>query len=381
MARRTAFIYSDEFLTYHLSDSHPLQQRRLQMVYRLLEAYGAFSPKGPIDLLEPVAATEAEILTVHTPEYIRAVQRAGNGGKGEFLYGYGIGPGDTPAFRGMYEAAALYAGGTVQAARLVLSGQYDIAFNVAGGLHHAHPSYASGFCTFNDLAMGIQEFLRNGMSRVVYVDIDVHHGDGVQACFYDDPRVLTFSIHEAYGRFYPGTGYPKEIGEGAGRGYSLNIPCYPYTEDEPWHSAFDAILPDAFAKFNPEAVVLQFGADAHWADPLAHLMLSSQGWMKAVDKLLALSEGVPVVVTGGGGYNLKTVARLWTMIAARCAGQELPNAVPTDYAREYGIPSLHDWETPTPRLNDEARSEARLYVEQYVAVLKDLMKQYPMGRV
>lgn len=383
MSRKTAFLYTDDFLSYHLSDSHPLQQRRLQMVYQLLGAYKAFTPEGPVTWRQPKAATEEEILQVHTPDFVEAVHRAGkkdtvpvNRG---YLDRYGLGPGDTPAFPGMYEAAALYAGGTVDAARLVISGEFEAAFNVSGGLHHAHPDHASGFCTFNDLALGIHEFLKAGYSRVVYVDIDVHHGDGVQACFYDDPRVLTISLHEGYGRFYPGTGFPNEIGEGAGRGYSLNLPFFPYTDEDIWHEGFDGFVPEAFARFKPDAVVLQCGADAHWADPLAHLMLTSHGWMRAVDKLLALAEGVPLVVTGGGGYNLRTVARLWTMVTTRCADLELPNAIPADYAKQYGIPALHDWEPPAPQVDANVRAEAHSYMEQYLAVLKDLMAEYPIG--
>jgi acetoin utilization protein AcuC len=374
MSLRTAFLYTDDFLSYRLGENHPLQQRRLQLVYRLLRAYGVLAPDGPVDWLEPKPATEEEILRVHTPDFVEAVHRAGKSDtvpvSREYLSRYGLGPGDTPAFPGMYEAAALYAGGTVDAARLVLSGEYEAAFNVAGGLHHAHPDHASGFCTFNDLAMGIQELLRGGLSRVVYIDIDVHHGDGVQACFYDDPRVLTVSLHESGNYLYPGTGFPDEIGEGAARGTSLNLPFLPYTLDEVWHDGFDAFLPAALEKFAPEAFVLQLGADAHWDDPLAHVALSSQGWMRAVEKLLMLAKGKPLIVTGGGGYNLRTVARLWTMVTAMCAGIELPNEVPADYAAEYGIPTLHDAQVPTT--DEAAQTKSRVYMEEQVRKLKNL---------
>jgi acetoin utilization protein AcuC len=374
MPLRTAFLYTDDFLSYRLGEKHPLQQRRLQMVYRLLRAYGVLAPDGPVDWLEPKPATEEEILRVHTPEFVEAVHRASKSDMApvsqDYLSRYGLGPGDTPAFPGMYEAAALYAGGTVDAARLVLSGKYDAAFNVAGGLHHAHPDHASGFCTFNDLAMGIHELLRGGLSRVVYVDIDVHHGDGVQACFYDDPRVLAISLHESGQYLYPGTGFPDEIGEGAARGTSLNLPFMPYTLDDVWHDGFDAFLPAALEKFAPEAFVLQLGADAHWDDPLAHVALSSQGWMHAVEKLLKLAEGKPVIVTGGGGYNLRTVARLWTMVTATCAGIELPNEVPADCAAEYGIPTLHDAQVPTT--DEETQQKTRSYMEDQARKLKNL---------
>jgi acetoin utilization protein AcuC len=273
---RTAFLYSDDFTAYKLGDRHPLQQTRLQMVHRLLGAYRMFSPDGPVDWVTPAAATEEEILQAHTPDFVDAVKRAGAGERGSFLDRYGLGPGDTPAFPGMYEASALYSGGTIDAARLVLSGRYDTAFNVAGGLHHALADRASGFCTFNDLALGICELLHT-VDRVAYIDIDVHHGDGVQAIFYDDPRVLTVSLHESGRCLFPGTGFPEEIGEGEAAGTSINVPLYPYTTDEVWHEAFDAVVPPALARFAPNALVLQLGADAHWEDPLAHVMLTSRG--------------------------------------------------------------------------------------------------------
>jgi len=370
-APRTAFLYTDDFLSYNLGPKHPLQQTRLQMVHRLLGVYGMFAPDGPVDWVTPAPATEDEILQVHTPDYVEAVHRAGGGDNSRYLAArYGLGPGgDTPAFPGLYEAAALYAGGTVEAARLVLSGRYDMAFNVAGGLHHALPDRASGFCTFNDLAMGIYELLDGGCARVAYIDIDVHHGDGVQACFYDDPRVLTVSLHESGRTLFPGTGFPDEIGEGDARGTSLNVPFAPYTTDEVWHEAFDAIVPDALARFRPDALVLQLGADAHWQDPLAHLLLSSHGWMATVDKLLALGAGKPIVVTGGGGYNIRTVARLWTMVQARCAGIELPDAVPPAYDGMYNVPRLHD--TETPPVEPAVRDETRAYAQEQVRLLRE----------
>jgi acetoin utilization protein AcuC len=368
--RRTAFIYSDEFLTYNLGPRHPLQQRRLQMVERLLKAYGVLGNDKPIVPLLPVRATDADILRVHTGDYVEAVKRAGTGETDRLYLGrYGLGPGDTPAFAGMYDAAALYAGGTVQAAKLVASGEFGAAFNVAGGLHHAHPDHASGFCTFNDLATGVYTLQDAGYKRVAYIDIDAHHGDGVQACFYDDPTVLTVSLHQAgLFRFYPGTGFPDERGDGAGMGTSVNLPYYPFTEDATWHEGFDAVVPEALGRFKPDAVVLQLGADAHFDDPLTRLMLTSRGWIQAVDKLLQLCEGLPLVVTGGGGYNLQTVARLWTQVTARCAGLTLDENVPTAYAQQYNIHSLHD-EEPAPKMEADVRQTAYAYMQEQIALL------------
>jgi acetoin utilization protein AcuC len=369
--QRTALIYTDGYLAYHLRDDHPLQQRRLKMAFRLMQACGLIAPNGPVDWIEPQPATKEQIRRAHTPDYVETVKQGLAGARTGDLRRYGLGPGDTPAFEGMYDAAALISGGTVEAARLVLRGEYDIAFNLGGGVnHHAHPDHASGFGIFNDLAVGIHELLENGVSRVAYIDIDVHHGDGVQACFYDDPRVMTISLHESGRYLYPGTGFPNEIGSGAARGTSINLPFLPHTGDAVWHDGFDAVVPAALERFQPEAVMLQLGADAHWEDPLAHLLLTSQGWMKTVEKLLVLSAGKPLVVTGGGGYNLRTVARLWTLVTALCAGVELPNAVPVDIAAEYGIPALHD--TDTPEIAAEGQEKARQYREDQVARLREL---------
>ena len=367
--RKTAFIYSDDFLSYNLGGTHPLKQKRLRMVYDLLAAYGAFSPNGPIDAVLPEPATEADLLRVHSRDFLEAVHAVSRGDRSRYLSRYGIGPGDTPAFDGMFEAAALYAGGTVLAANLVTTGGYGAAFNVAGGLHHAHPDRASGFCTFNDLALGIHTLLQNGCRRVMYVDIDAHHGDGTQACFYDDNRVMTISLHES-GRFlFPGTGFPDDFGGENARGTSLNVPFYPYTLGDVWHEAFEAVVPAAFARFAPDAVVLQVGADAHEGDPLAHLLVTSQEWMGVFDRLLELSEGLPLVVTGGGGYNIRTVARLWTLVTAHCAGLELPDDVPASYAEAHGILYLHDRTRPTTEPNVQA--DARAYVRAQIARLNE----------
>ena len=378
MPRRTAFLYTDDFLAYNLGGKHPLQQTRLQMTHRLIGAYGLFAPDGPVDWITPQAATDDEIAEVHTPDFIEAVQRASRLDEAPvsptYLKQFGLGPGDTPAFPHMYQAAALYAGGTIDAARLVLSGEYEAAFNVAGGLHHAHPNRASGFCTFSDLAMGIHTLLRGGCERVAYIDIDAHHGDGIQECFYDDGRVLTISLHQSCEvavngrRFFPGTGLTGEIGAGDGEGTSINIPLYPFTDDSVWHAAFDAVVPRAVERFAPDAYVLQLGADAHWQDPLTQLQLTSQGWMEAAGKLLALADGKPIVVTGGGGYNVRTVARLWTMTQAACADVALTDTVPPGYDAMYNLPRLHD--TDRPRIDETYRSAARAYAEEKVTELE-----------
>ncbi len=371
MKPKTAFIYSDTYLLYNLRDDHPLQQKRLKMVYELLQAYGVLDTHGgAVEWHQPTPCTEEALLEVHTPDFVEAVARAGSDvpQAAAYLRRYGISSGDTPAFAGMFDAARLYCGGTVDAARLVLNG-YDAAFNVAGGLHHAHPDHAAGFCTFNDCALGVHELLRGGCARVVYIDIDAHHGDGVQACFYNDPRVMTVSVHESGKSLYPGTGFADEIGAPGAEGTSVNLPIFRYTQGDVWHEAFDAVIPDVLRRFNADAYVFQFGADAHYGDPLAHLMLSSQSWMRAIEKLFAIAAGKPIVITGGGGYNIRTVARLWTLVMAHAAGITLPNEVPTAYAEKYGITHLHDT-APAPAVPDDTTRAGREYALAQVSLLR-----------
>jgi acetoin utilization protein AcuC len=367
MKRRTAFLYTDDFLSYTLGDKHPLQQRRLQMVDRLLDAYGVFQ-SDEIKRIAPTMVDEALLAKVHTTDYLNAVQRASSGEFGAWLGKFGLGNGDTPAFLNMWPASKLYAGGTVDAANLVLSKNYDIAFNVAGGLHHAHPWKASGFCVFNDLALGIHTLLEAGLKRVAYIDIDAHHGDGVQVCHWDDPRVLTISLHESGRWLYPGTGFPSETGGPNAPNSAINLPFAPQTNDVIWWDAFEAIVPEALDRFAPEALVLQIGADAHFGDPLAHLNLTSGLWMQAVERLLELGQSVPIIVTGGGGYNIATVARLWTMVTAACAGITLPNAVPEAYAAQYGITTLHDQTKPT--ISASQLDAAATYATEQVSQLR-----------
>ena len=278
--------------------------------------------------------------------------------------------GDTPVFPNIYEASALYAGGTIEAARLVLSDKYDAVFNVAGGLHHAFPNKAHGFCTLNDLALGIEVLRKGGKKRIVYIDIDVHHGDGVEYIYRNDPDVLTISLHESGEYLFPGTGRATDVGGPDAMGSAVNIPYFPYTDDDLWHEGFDAIVPQMIERFQPDAFMLQFGADAHYADPLAHLQLTSQGWMRAAGKILAITNGKPIVVTGGGGYNVGTVTRLWTMLALTCAGLPLTDEIPALLAGEFGITHLHDQEGPI--VSAGQRADARAYWETQLPILKSL---------
>jgi len=334
-----AFVYSDDFLGYQFNRTHPLKQVRLQMNYRLLEAFSVFTD-GTCDLVQPIPATDSDLLTVHTPAYVNALHDLSDGKPilDRELYGFGVG--DNPSFPGMYEATLLYVGATKEAVKRIISGESPRAFNSSGGLHHAMPSRAAGFCLANDCALAAH-WLRDAGHKVVYIDIDAHHGDGVQQIFYDDPSVLTISLHETPLTLFPRvSGFVHEVGHGKGTGYNVNIPMLAGSTDSHYQFAFREIVNPLVQAFGATAVVLQVGADGHFDDPLAHLSLSSHGWLDMVREVIGY--GLPIVALGGGGYNLKTVARLWTLLVSELASQELSDVVPDHMAKEYNITHLHD---------------------------------------
>ena len=246
----------------------------------------------------------------------------------------------------MWEASLLYAGGSLDCARLVSQEGYTAAFNTSGGLHHAQRSRAAGFCTVNDCALVAQYLLSHGAARVAYLDIDAHHGDGTQALFYDDPRVLTLSIHETPETLFPRvTGFADEFGMGDGFGCNANLPMAPGSGDRVYTEAFEAAILPLLRTFDPNYIILQVGADAHFQDPLAHLCLTTRGWLSLAQSVAAL--GKPIVALGGGGYNLASVARLWTLLYGTLAGQIFPDTVPESYASEWGIETLSDQSKPS----------------------------------
>ena len=342
---RAAFVYSDAYVGYHHSDTHPLQQSRLLMTHRLLDAYGAFDVSDS-DVIVPTLATEADLFQVHSPDYLDALWELSQNQSVPDRKRFGFGNLDNPPFPGMWEASLLYAGASLDCARLVSQEGYTAAFNTSGGLHHAQWDRAAGFCTVNDCALVARFLLHNGAKRVAYVDIDAHHGDGVQALFYDDPRVLTLSIHETPETLFPRVvGFADEFGEGAGFGYNANLPMAPGSGNAIYAEAFNAAFLPLLGAFDPDYIILQVGADAHFQDPLAHLCLTTQGWLPVAQSVIAL--GKPIIALGGGGYNLQTVARLWTLLYGALSGQTFPDAIPADYAAEWGMASLHDQIEPS----------------------------------
>jgi acetoin utilization protein AcuC len=254
--------YTDKFLGYNFGPEHPLNPVRLRLAYTLIEDFG-FLDGIDTCLVEPTPASEEDLLLVHTPQYVEAVKAE------EPDLAFGLGIDDNPVFKGIYEAARLLAGGSIDAAQKMIQEDCS-AFNLGGGLHHAMPTQASGFCIFNDIALAIC-ILKRRFKRILYIDIDGHHGDGVQQIFYTDPHVLKISMHESGLYLFPGTGFIDELGEGEGRGYSVNIPMPMYSTDEAFSQAFEEIVPCLFDWFKPEVVVAQFGVDTHYSDPLTSL--------------------------------------------------------------------------------------------------------------
>jgi len=363
---KTALIYSAEMNGYDMGLNHPMRPERLRLAYELISAYGLFS--GESRLVQPVPANLADLQTVHWAAYIEAVRSLSNGEKSRSQAAFGFGALDNPPFLGMYEASLLYTGASVLAAELVASGEFDSVFSISGGLHHAMPERASGFCVFNDPAIAIQR-LRREVGRIAYIDIDAHHGDGVQAAFYKASDVLTISIHESGHFLFPGSGFTEEIGAGEGTGYSVNVPLTPSTPDDLYLWAFDEIVPPLIEAYQPEIIVAQLGVDSHFSDPLAHLNVTSRGFSSVVERILGF--GRPLVAFGGGGYNLAAVSRLWTIAYGLMAERELPDRIPEEYAARYGITHLHD--TIEPSTTRHQRDSVRPDAERAVREIKRLV--------
>ncbi len=326
-----------------LSPTHPMRPIRLHHMHELMRVSGLLDTKNVLSQ-SPRLASETEIASSHDAEYIDVVKAIDAGAIVIGMERYGFGPGDNPPRKGVYRHAALAAGGAMLATELVLNGTVRNAFSPAGGMHH-HAMYnrAAGFGIFNDAVIAINHLIEQGL-RTFYVDIDVHHGDGVQAGLYDTDRAMTVSIHESGQWLFPGTGNPNETGTGDGQGYSVNIPLAPYTDDELWHEAFDAIIPDLARAYQPDLLFTQLGIDTHRNDPLAHLSLTTQGHNLAVQKFAQLADelDIPWISVGGGGYDMAAVARAWTMDLATMVSETLPDQIPSTFISLPNITTFED---------------------------------------
>ena len=318
----TAVIWDSALLAYDMGD-HPLNPVRVELTMALARELGVLDRPG-VRMVTPKPADEAALARIHRPDYIDAVRRASHE---PFFTGYGLNTSDNPVFDGMHEASARICGATMAAAEAVWNAEAIRAVNIAGGLHHAMAARASGFCVYNDPAVAIARLLDLGAQRIAYVDVDVHHGDGVQAAFYDDPRVLTISLHETPLALFPGTGYPHETGGPNADGMAVNVALPPGTDDGGWLRAFHAIAPSIVRAYAPELLFTQCGADTHRLDPLADLRLSVDGQRATYIALRGLADELCQgrwVATGGGGYALvEVVPRAWTHLLAVATGDAL----------------------------------------------------------
>ncbi len=335
MSDRACVVFDEQLTSYDFGPSHPMAPVRIDLTMALAREMGVLEH---VDVVGAAAATEDDLARVHSPQYIERVQQLSSH-PSQIDLSVGLGSEDNPVFGHMHEASALIAGASVEAARRVWTGQAPRAVNVSGGLHHAMPGNASGFCIYNDIAVAIDWLLANGAQKVAYVDVDAHHGDGVQTMFWNDPRVLTVSIHEGPQTLFPGTGYSTEVGGEGAEGSAVNVPLPPGTSDAGWLRAFHATVPAVVREFAPDILVTQHGCDSHMDDPLTNLMLSLDGQRASYLALRDLAEevcGGKWVATGGGGYAvMDVVPRAWAHLLSIVSGHPLdPAALTPQHWRE-----------------------------------------------
>ncbi len=364
MDERAAVVFDEHLTDYDFGPSHPMAPVRVKLTMALADELGVLDR---LDVVKARPATERELLGVHTPDYVeRVINLSKHPTHSDPAHG--LGTEDNPVFEGMHEASALIAGASIEAARLVWTGERRRAINVSGGLHHAMPGRASGFCVYNDVAMGIRWLLENGAKKVVYIDVDAHHGDGVQAIFYHDPRVLTISLHESPQTLFPGTGYSTEIGAEGAEGSAVNVPLPPGTSDAGWLRAFHAVVPPIVREFAPDIIVSQHGCDSHMDDPLTNLMLSVDGQRASYLAVRDLAEEITAgkwIATGGGGYAVvDVVPRAWAHLLAIVGGLPLDPDTPTPEAWRHEVERLRGQPAPS-RMTDGRRALYRRWEDGY----------------
>jgi len=376
---RVALVWNDQ-IAYDFGEGHPLAPVRVELTVELIRALGLVDGHRVVEVL-PEQPAEDEVLRLHRPDFVRAVQRVSANPEITADWQFGLGPGDNPVFPQMHDASLDVCAASKEAARQVWERHADHAFNPAGGLHHAMPDRAAGFCIYNDPAVAIDWLLEHGADRIAYVDVDVHHGDGVETMFAEDPRVLTISLHES-GRFlFPGTGASEDIGGPGAPGSSANVPFFPGTTGDVWLDSFDAVVEPLVRAFAPDVLVTQLGCDTHATDPLAHLALTVDEFGQIVHRLHRLAHEASAgrwVAMGGGGYQwVQVVPRAWTIAFAEMCDATVPVEVPERWRQlavaRTGEPapvSFHDGDVD---ISAPIRMQARAAADDAVAAVRRLV--------
>lgn len=379
---KTLFVYSDKLLAYKFHDEHPFNQQRIKMTLDLLKNANAIKDE---QIIEPKMATDDEIASVHDPTFIDAVKKAGEGKLDkESALNWGLGTEDTPIFPNMHEASALIVGGTLLAAEKVMEGEAKHALHLGGGLHHGFRGKAAGFCVYNDCSVAIEYIRKKYDAKVLYIDTDAHHGDGVQFTFYDDPNVCTVSIHETGKYLFPGTGNYTERGHGKGYGYSFNVPVDAFTEDESWLYIYETLVRKVAEFFKPDVIFTQNGVDSHFYDPLTHLSLT----MKSYDIIPRIAHelaheycGGRWIAVGGGGYDIwRVVPRAWGKIWLEMNDIDLTGPLPEKWLKKWQALAPFEmpttWEDgpnaykPIPR-REEITAKNAITLEKTLSILKN----------
>ena len=325
-------IYSQNYGKYNLGPGHPFDPIRIEITLDLLHELGYAK-----NFIEPEAVTAEALTAIHDKEYIQVVEALSSGEQLAGVEKFGIGTSDNPVIQGMTEGARYQAGGTLLGAKLLVDNKAKKILQFGGGFHHAHYNFASGFCLYNDLALAIKQMINAGW-HIAYLDIDVHHGDGVQEIFYSDDKVMTISLHESGEYLFPGTGFVHELGQGMGRYLKLNIPLEPFTEGDSYSEVLTEISEHALSWFKPDALIVMAGADAHYSDPLADLMLTTKDYEKIFKKIIELSDVYckgRALFTLGGGYSITVTPKIWAMLYLLLFGYEIPEKVPVKWQKRW----------------------------------------------
>jgi acetoin utilization protein AcuC len=376
---RVALVWDEGVASYDLGPSHPLAPIRVELTVDLIRRSGLLG--DGVDEVRPRSYDETDLLRLHREDFVDTVRRLSWDPTARAEARYGLGEGDTPAFPGMHPASLLICSASREAARQVWEGEADHAFNPAGGLHHAMPDRAAGFCIYNDVAVAIDYLLEAGAERIVYVDVDVHHGDGVEVMFADDPRVLTISLHES-GRFlFPGTGHVEDVGGSGAIGSAANLPFHPGTTGQLWLMTFDAVVEPLIRAFKPDVLVTQLGCDTHVTDPLAHLALTVDDMATIYQRLHRLAHEVSEgrwVAMGGGGYQLvQVVPRAWTLAFAEMTERHVPLDTPMGWqevvVNRTGVTPPRSFTDDPVRVSEAMWEQAKRAANDTIAAARELI--------